>query len=192
MSEDTDLHVTDEATPLSPSLESFTASSISLTPHLEPTTPECSREDSREQVTARSCESTPSYLDTARSRPSSSSPLQVWDTRCECGGISPHHHGQPRDVSKMNGIHPPTGPRGDPATNKTRSPTSPSTPSTATGGAPKRNGPMPNYVQVARAYVFEQEIQRCLRENGVSQAREDNIRLAGVQWIDNVRRALKL
>ncbi|KIX05315.1 uncharacterized protein Z518_06187 [Rhinocladiella mackenziei CBS 650.93] len=56
----------------------------------------------------------------------------------------------------------------------------------------RRNGPLPNNVQVAKSYVFEQEIQRCLRETGVSQQREDSIRLAGVQWIDNVRRALKL
>lgn len=56
----------------------------------------------------------------------------------------------------------------------------------------RRNGPLPNFVQVARSYVFEQDIQKSLRETGVSQAREDSIRLAGVQWIDNVRRALKL
>lgn len=56
----------------------------------------------------------------------------------------------------------------------------------------RRQGPLPNYVQVAQSYVFEQEIQKCLRDTGVSQAREDSIRLAGVQWIDNVRRALKL
>ncbi|KIW93504.1 uncharacterized protein Z519_06109 [Cladophialophora bantiana CBS 173.52] len=64
--------------------------------------------------------------------------------------------------------------------------------SAATGGPSRRYGPLPNYVQVAKCYVFEQEIQKCLKENGVSQAREDNLRLAGVQWIDNVRRALKL
>ncbi|KAJ4581009.1 hypothetical protein ABEF95_006595 [Exophiala dermatitidis] len=59
-------------------------------------------------------------------------------------------------------------------------------------GTGRRRGPLPNFVQVAKSYVFEQEIQTCLRNTGVSQAREDSIRLAGVQWIDNVRRALKL
>ncbi|ETI20216.1 hypothetical protein G647_08250 [Cladophialophora carrionii CBS 160.54] len=88
----------------------------------------------------------------------------------------------------MNGTQPAIGLRGE-VTN-----TTPASPPTASSGgtAPKRPGSLPNYVQVAKSYVFEQEIQNRLRENGVSQAREDNIRLAGVQWIDNVRRALKL
>ncbi|EXJ81696.1 hypothetical protein A1O1_07761 [Capronia coronata CBS 617.96] len=60
------------------------------------------------------------------------------------------------------------------------------------GETARRQGRLPNFVQVAKGYVFEQEIQDCLRETGVTQAREDSIRLAGVQWIDNVRRALKL
>lgn len=59
-------------------------------------------------------------------------------------------------------------------------------------GQTRRNGRLPNYVQVAKSFVFEQSIQENLREIGVAQAREDSIRLAGVQWIDNVRRALKL
>merc|ERR1712169_117840 len=61
------------------------------------------------------------------------------------------------------------------------------------GDAPARRiGRLPNFVQVAKSYVFEQQIQKSLHDTGVSQAREDSIRLAGVQWIDNVRRALKL
>jgi CTD kinase subunit beta len=52
--------------------------------------------------------------------------------------------------------------------------------------------PMTNYIQVAKPYIFQQTIDQCLRSTGVSQIREDNIRLAGVQWIENVRRALKL
>ncbi|KIX96240.1 uncharacterized protein Z520_08018 [Fonsecaea multimorphosa CBS 102226] len=99
---------------------------------------------------------------------------------CECGGISPHRH------SEMNGAAGPT-----PSGEGTTASTSPNT-STTGGGPPKRGGPLPNHVQVAKSYVFEQEIQKCLKENGVSPAREDNIRLAGVQWIDNVRKALKL
>ncbi len=66
------------------------------------------------------------------------------------------------------------------------------TTATLTTATTRRSGLIPNYVQVAKSYVFEQEIQKCLRETGVSPAREDNIRLAGVQWIDSVRRALKL
>lgn len=61
------------------------------------------------------------------------------------------------------------------------------------GGAeqpPRRR--MPNYVQIADAYIFQQTIDDRLRRVNVTQAREDSIRLAGVQWIDNVRKALKL
>lgn len=92
---------------------------------------------------------------------------QVWVRPCECGGIGDHNH-----QVTMNGAG------GGEAV-----------PPSTTG---RRNGPLTNHVQVAKSYVFEQEIQKCLRDTGVSQAREDNIRLAGVQWIDNVRRALKL
>lgn len=62
-------------------------------------------------------------------------------------------------------------------------------------GVPTPEGPrrrLPCYNQVADAYVFQQTIDERLRRVGVSQAREDNLRLAGVQWIDSVRRALKL
>jgi len=55
-----------------------------------------------------------------------------------------------------------------------------------------RIGPPTSFIQVAKPYIFEQTIQECLKTTGVSQAREDTIRLAGVQWIDNVRKALKL
>jgi CTD kinase subunit beta len=48
------------------------------------------------------------------------------------------------------------------------------------------------HLQVAKPYIFQQKIDDCLKETGVALAREDNIRLAGVQWIDNVRKALKL
>lgn len=66
-------------------------------------------------------------------------------------------------------------------------------PSQATPAAPRRPpGQMPNFVSVAKAYMFQQEIDQCLAVTGVSPAREDNLRLAGVQWIENVRRVLKL
>ena len=55
-----------------------------------------------------------------------------------------------------------------------------------------RVGPPTSFIQVAKPYIFEQTIQECLKTTGVSQVREDNIRLAGVQYIDNTRKALKL
>jgi len=54
------------------------------------------------------------------------------------------------------------------------------------------HGPMQSHIQVAKPYVFHQAIEGCLNDLGVAQAREDNIRLAGVRWIDDTRRALKL
>ena len=60
----------------------------------------------------------------------------------------------------------------------------------AAADGPRRR--LPCYNQVADAYVFQQTIDERLRRVGVTQAREDNLRLAGVQWIDSVRRALRL
>ncbi|OAL39274.1 hypothetical protein AYO20_01592 [Fonsecaea nubica] len=104
---------------------------------------------------------------------------------CEGGHGSSHYHIYSNPMNGAAGPPPPSGGEGVTATISSNMPA-------AGGGPPKRTGPLPNHVQVAKSYVFEQEIQKCLKENGVSQAREDNIRLAGVQWIDNVRRALKL
>lgn len=201
MSKLTISHVTDEALPNSPiqNAEDLAASSTSRSPVNSETTTIAPRQNLQETTSSspyQHSRETPSFFSAANTHHTSESPLTpVWDNRCECGGIAPHHHGQRLAKVEMNGAHPPTGPRGDTATTTqtiTRTPTSPSTPSTATGSASRRIGPLPNYVQVARAYVFEQEIQQCLKDNGVSQVREDTIRLAGVQWIDNVRRALKL
>lgn len=108
--------------------------------------------------------------------PSTSHLPQTWAPLCEYGGIEPHLH-----QATMNGAG-----SGDPTTTPTTGT------GTGTGPGQRRGGRLRNHVQVAKSYVFEQEIQNCLRETGVSQAREDSIRLAGVQWIDNVRRALKL
>lgn len=112
--------------------------------------------------------------------------------QCKCGNIPSHDHRRGFNNfsrGKMNGAHPPTGPRIEA---NSIPPASPATASPTTGNQPKRIGRLPDYVQVAKSYVFEQQIQKALKDNGVSQAREDTIRLAGVQWIDNVRRALKL
>ncbi|KAJ9630109.1 RNA polymerase II C-terminal domain kinase beta subunit [Knufia peltigerae] len=91
---------------------------------------------------------------------------------CGCAGRTPHDQEHEHDVTMRpaNGDHPPARP------------------SQGSG----RSGPLSNYVQVAKAYIFEQQIQKALHDTGVSQAREDSIRLAGVLWIDNVRRVLKL
>ena len=63
---------------------------------------------------------------------------------------------------------------------------------TSNGGPHERVRRLPNYVQVADAYIFQQTIDERLRRIGVTQAREDSMRIAGVQYIDNVRKALKL
>jgi hypothetical protein len=70
-----------------------------------------------------------------------------------------------------------------------RTPTGPSASQTSPGTRTKR---LPNHVQIADAYIFQQTIDERLKAIGVTPAREDNLRLAGVQWIDQVRRALKL
>ena len=53
-------------------------------------------------------------------------------------------------------------------------------------------GPHPSFIQVAQLYVFEQELQKCMARTGVTEAKEDNIRLQGIAWIDSVRKALHL
>ncbi|KKA20483.1 Cyclin [Rasamsonia emersonii CBS 393.64] len=56
----------------------------------------------------------------------------------------------------------------------------------------KPSQPHPSFIQVAKPYVFEQTIQECLAATGVDPQREDSIRIQGVTWIDNVRKALHL
>ncbi|KAL5047021.1 hypothetical protein BDW71DRAFT_197086 [Aspergillus fruticulosus] len=50
----------------------------------------------------------------------------------------------------------------------------------------------PSFIQVAKPYIFEQTIQKCLAAMGVNPLREESLRLQGVSWIDSVRRALNL
>ncbi|KAL2825481.1 Fructosamine kinase-domain-containing protein [Aspergillus cavernicola] len=50
----------------------------------------------------------------------------------------------------------------------------------------------PSFLQVAKPYIFEQTIQKCMAAMEVNTLREENLRLQGVTWIDNVRRALNL
>lgn len=57
---------------------------------------------------------------------------------------------------------------------------------------PEPPKPHPSFIQVAKPFVFEQTIQECLAAIGVDPLREESLRLQGVTWIDNVRRALHL
>ncbi|RFU30559.1 hypothetical protein B7463_g5764, partial [Scytalidium lignicola] len=53
-------------------------------------------------------------------------------------------------------------------------------------------GPHPSYIQVAKPYIFQQQLQGQLVAIGTSPPREDSYRLQGVQWINEVRIALQL
>ncbi|KAF3483519.1 C-type cyclin [Arthroderma uncinatum] len=52
--------------------------------------------------------------------------------------------------------------------------------------------PHPSFIQVANPYLFEKTVQDCFAATGVNSLREDNNRLQGITWIDNVRKALHL
>lgn len=53
-------------------------------------------------------------------------------------------------------------------------------------------GPHPSYIEIAKPYIFEPKIKECLIGAGVSEAKDDSIRLQGVAWIDSVRKAMHL
>ncbi|KAF8859546.1 cyclin-like protein [Acephala macrosclerotiorum] len=53
-------------------------------------------------------------------------------------------------------------------------------------------GPHPSFIHVAEQYVFQQQIQNHMVAIGTNPTREDNFRLQGVQWINDVRTALQL
>lgn len=65
-------------------------------------------------------------------------------------------------------------------------------PSKIHGEDPADVGPHPSYIQVAKPYIFDQKIQDCLNAAGLSEAKDDSIRLQGIAWIESVRRALRL
>lgn len=100
--------------------------------------------------------------------------------------------------------HEPPSPRRDPRSDlySSSSPSSLSTPAAAEMSmAPVQmlqksqngvHGPHPSYIQVANPYIFEQKVQDCLKALGSGEAKEDNIRLQGILWIDGVRKALQL
>lgn len=65
-------------------------------------------------------------------------------------------------------------------------------PPTASPAERERIGPHPSYIEVAKPYILQSRIQKCLSDINMSDAKEDAVRLQGVAWIDQVRRALQL
>lgn len=70
-------------------------------------------------------------------------------------------------------------------------------------GETKHVGPHPSTTRVANPYISQAKIEKLLRppttsgqldvqERSIAEAREDSVRLQGVNWIDLVRRALQL
>lgn len=55
-----------------------------------------------------------------------------------------------------------------------------------------RVGPHPSYIEIAKPYILQSRMQKCLADINMSDAKEDSVRLQGVSWIDQVRRALQL
>ena len=55
-----------------------------------------------------------------------------------------------------------------------------------------RVGPHASFIQVAKPYIFQKKIDECISSSRVNTVKEDNFRLQGVTWIDNVRKALQL
>ena len=53
-------------------------------------------------------------------------------------------------------------------------------------------GPHPSYIKIAKPYIFEHQVQRCMKGAGIAEAKDDSIRLQGVAWIDSVRKAMHL
>lgn len=53
-------------------------------------------------------------------------------------------------------------------------------------------GPHPSYIQLAKPYVFQYTVQECITHAGSTEGKDDGIRLQGVTWIDNVRKAMHL
>lgn len=53
-------------------------------------------------------------------------------------------------------------------------------------------GPHPSFIEVAKPYIFHQKIENYLATIGMTEAKEDGIRLQGVKLIDDVRKALQL
>lgn len=65
-------------------------------------------------------------------------------------------------------------------------------PSNTSNGPAGLIGPNPSFIYVAKRFVFQQQIQTHMIAIGNNPTREDNFRLQGVQWINDVRMALSL
>ncbi|TVY57270.1 CTD kinase subunit beta [Lachnellula suecica] len=70
--------------------------------------------------------------------------------------------------------------------------TRPAAPATPASESAPTKVPHPNVIQVAKPYVFQQQLQSQLVAIGTNPTREDYFRLNGVQWISDVRIALQL
>ncbi|KAH7313184.1 cyclin-like protein [Rhexocercosporidium sp. MPI-PUGE-AT-0058] len=57
---------------------------------------------------------------------------------------------------------------------------------------PNPTGPPPSFINVSQVYLFQQQLQNQMIVTGTNPTREDNFRLQGVQWINDVRTALQL
>ena len=101
---------------------------------------------------------------------------------------NPQDDAKVQHMMNANGTHPPNRPQQPYFQRDRRNHANDVAPSINTAST----GLVRSHIQVAKPYVFYQAIEGCLHDLGVTQAREDNIRLAGVKWIDDVRRALKL
>ena len=89
--------------------------------------------------------------------------------RGSIGGITEAHHNRPSPVdSAIAGIAP--GPL----------------------MADEHVGPHPSFIEIAKPYIFEQKVQECITKIGMTEAKEDVVRLQGVAWIDNVRKSMQL
>lgn len=65
-------------------------------------------------------------------------------------------------------------------------------PPVATSASQEPPGPHPSFIQVAKPFLFHQQIEEQLVAIGTNLAREDIYRLQGIQWIHEVRTAMQL
>jgi len=79
-----------------------------------------------------------------------------------------------------------------PQLQQTQASTQGNEPPNNTNGAASSVGPSPSFIYVAKRFVFQQQIQTHMIAIGNNPTREDNFRLQGVQWINDVRKALLL
>jgi CTD kinase subunit beta len=69
---------------------------------------------------------------------------------------------------------------------------SPTEPPFTRNSAGERIGPHASYIEVAKPYILESRIRKCLADLSMTDTKEDAARLQGVTYIDQVRRALQL